>query len=133
MLKRFISALTVALVAVLAPAALHAQTGGLTHASVRPGYDRVTLGGAFGALCVHQLDSDSTWSKFTGNFGAGLEYRFGRIGVRAEGRDYVYTFDRYGFDKTQHDIAWQGGVTLSFRSEERRVGKECRSRWSPYH
>ena len=23
--------------------------------------------------------------------------------------------------------------TRSFRSEERRVGKECRSRWSPYH
>ena len=22
---------------------------------------------------------------------------------------------------------------LLFRSEERRVGKECRSRWSPYH
>ena len=22
---------------------------------------------------------------------------------------------------------------MSFRSEERRVGKECRSRWSPYH
>ena len=22
---------------------------------------------------------------------------------------------------------------LSVRSEERRVGKECRSRWSPYH
>src|SRR5438270_7816383 len=22
---------------------------------------------------------------------------------------------------------------LDFRSEERRVGKECRSRWSPYH
>ena len=22
---------------------------------------------------------------------------------------------------------------LTFRSEERRVGKECRSRWSPYH
>ena len=26
----------------------------------------------------------------------------------------------------------QGG-TGTFRSEERRVGKECRSRWSPYH
>ena len=28
------------------------------------------------------------------------------------------------------------GTTTSqviFRSEERRVGKECRSRWSPYH
>ena len=23
--------------------------------------------------------------------------------------------------------------TLVLRSEERRVGKECRSRWSPYH
>src|SRR5258708_31589061 len=25
------------------------------------------------------------------------------------------------------------GVPLNERSEERRVGKECRSRWSPYH
>ena len=25
------------------------------------------------------------------------------------------------------------GHRLSHRSEERRVGKECRSRWSPYH
>ena len=24
-------------------------------------------------------------------------------------------------------------VKSGFRSEERRVGKECRSRWSPYH
>ena len=67
-----------------------------------------------GAISVHQLASDSTWTKFAGNFGAGLEYRFSRIGFRAEGRDYVYKFDRYGFDRTQHDIAWQGGVTVSF-------------------
>ena len=26
----------------------------------------------------------------------------------------------------------RGGVVAAFRSEERRVGKECRSRWSPY-
>ena len=25
------------------------------------------------------------------------------------------------------------GFTITTRSEERRVGKECRSRWSPYH
>ena len=25
------------------------------------------------------------------------------------------------------------GVVGALRSEERRVGKECRSRWSPYH
>ena len=29
---------------------------------------------------------------------------------------------------TQLSIFW-----FDFRSEERRVGKECRSRWSPYH
>src|SRR5260370_38753081 len=29
-----------------------------------------------------------------------------------------------GFEKPMH---------IPFRSEERRVGKECRSRWSPYH
>src|SRR5687767_15807173 len=29
------------------------------------------------------------------------------------------------------DSAWDALHT--FRSEERRVGKECRSRWSPYH
>ena len=25
------------------------------------------------------------------------------------------------------------GIGAVYRSEERRVGKECRSRWSPYH
>src|SRR3989442_6626141 len=30
---------------------------------------------------------------------------------------------------------WQEGIAryTEYRSEERRVGKECRSRWSPYH
>ena len=35
---------------------------------------------------------------------------------------------RYG--KKEEEIA---NFTKNFRSEERRVGKECRSRWSPYH
>ena len=30
----------------------------------------------------------------------------------------------------RHVLAWQDNA---MRSEERRVGKECRSRWSPYH
>ena len=29
-------------------------------------------------------------------------------------------------------LSW-GAVITVIRSEERRVGKECRSRWSPYH
>ena len=36
----------------------------------------------------------------------------------------------WDYDFTQIDY---DGVMLSNRSEERRVGKECRSRWSPYH
>ena len=41
-----------------------------------------------------------------------------------------------------HRLCTRGGMLESFlqeperltdRSEERRVGKECRSRWSPYH
>ena len=31
-------------------------------------------------------------------------------------------------------IVWRVNYEIEFmRSEERRVGKECRSRWSPYH
>ena len=30
------------------------------------------------------------------------------------------------------EICFNTGMTAE-RSEERRVGKECRSRWSPYH
>ena len=30
-------------------------------------------------------------------------------------------------------VVFQRLLAPGFRSEERRVGKECRSRWSPYH
>ena len=30
-------------------------------------------------------------------------------------------------------VAEGAGGQADLRSEERRVGKECRSRWSPYH
>src|SRR5258708_35850869 len=31
------------------------------------------------------------------------------------------------------DLDWLQSIDVELRSEERRVGKECRSRWSPYH
>src|SRR5260370_418047 len=36
---------------------------------------------------------------------------------------------------TNHDGLTDAGDVIDYevRSEERRVGKECRSRWSPYH
>ena len=32
-----------------------------------------------------------------------------------------------------HGVLRKGATGKPLRSEERRVGKECRSRWSPYH
>ena len=39
-----------------------------------------------------------------------------------------------GLEKQYFEYMAQGkAVDYGIRSEERRVGKECRSRWSPYH
>src|SRR3989449_11328269 len=45
-------------------------------------------------------------------------------------REVVYRYRDQGIGEVRRPIV----VTQPFeRSEERRVGKECRSRWSPYH
>ena len=38
--------------------------------------------------------------------------------------------NHYGNPSAMHQ---KGVEAEQYRSEERRVGKECRSRWSPYH
>ena len=50
------------------------------------------------------------------------------------GGAYTITQDSGHQADTGHDKALKLAVTTAdTRSEERRVGKECRSRWSPYH
>src|SRR5258708_39402022 len=54
------------------------------------------------------------------------------------GRLKVLRDDRTGVDAVVGDelgkrLPWGPEYELVQRSEERRVGKECRSRWSPYH
>src|SRR5256885_14057055 len=58
---------------------------------------------------------------------------------------HEFDIDRPGKDSWRHRQAGAGEVMVASarrwaimhelrgRSEERRVGKECRSRWSPYH
>src|SRR2546425_12083883 len=36
-------------------------------------------------------------------------------------------------EQRRQDEVYQEALGAKVRSEERRVGKECRSRWSPYH
>eukprot|EP01104_Vermistella_antarctica_P013071 TRINITY_DN389_c0_g1_i3.p1 TRINITY_DN389_c0_g1~~TRINITY_DN389_c0_g1_i3.p1 ORF type:complete len:173 (+),score=34.61 TRINITY_DN389_c0_g1_i3:207-725(+) len=73
-----------------------------------------------------------------------LQSRAG-IEVEANDQDLVYTGFLESVDKWQtqtadyfqiegHEVPADLAEDITFtRSEERRVGKECRSRWSPYH
>src|SRR2546425_4346947 len=52
--------------------------------------------------------------------------------------DRIVQVDRKGktvrnADGVREKFGVEPGLIPDFRSEERRVGKECRSRWSPYH
>ena len=40
---------------------------------------------------------------------------------------------KFAIDKVNKRVPVIAGTGSNCRSEERRVGKECRSRWSPYH
>ena len=49
-------------------------------------------------------------------------------------------FNLFGISIRYYGLLWAIGIFFAYvvvhyqyRSEERRVGKECRSRWSPYH
>src|SRR2546430_13828871 len=73
-------------------------------------------------------------------------FRSGGAGVLAQGGDSDLFSGGDGVDATGgaggqgnnfasssgNGVVGTGGAG-GFRSEERRVGKECRSRWSPYH
>ena len=75
------------------------------------GFDEVLLlGGLGGRRVEHTLANLCT--------GLGLEQRGVRTTLLDERSRITYVMP---------------GETRRYRSEERRVGKECRSRWSPYH
>src|SRR3712207_7103393 len=63
-----------------------------------------------------------------------VDTRCDKLGCMSESPLSDLTIEFAGFRVAVSSI---GGALRSFvvsgRSEERRVGKECRSRWSPYH
>ena len=103
----------------------------LSGASGTPGFDKMALMGdvvyqtpkpakslapyalaGIGAVRVKDKGSDSSFTNLGGNLGLGVGYKLGRWGLRAEGRDVIYKFDHFGYNKTQNDLLWQGGVTI---------------------
>jgi len=62
----------------------------------------------------------------------GVEMMVGLLGVLKAGGAYVPLDPAYPQERLQYMVQ-QSAPTVLLRSEERRVGKECRSRWSPYH
>src|SRR3712207_9486264 len=52
------------------------------------------------------------------------------VDLVADGLDTLATITLNGQEVARTENMFVG---YRFRSEERRVGKECRSRWSPYH
>ena len=63
---------------------------------------------------------DSTYTRFS-NGGANYLYSYAKILKEDWGKQLLWLDGGDQFSGTME------------RSEERRVGKECRSRWSPYH
>ena len=59
-----------------------------------------------------------------------IEARFGLKGVAA----FIKLLGKI-YKEEGYYLVWNKEQCMLFahRSEERRVGKECRSRWSPYH
>src|SRR5258705_13315318 len=46
---------------------------------------------------------------------------------------YLFSTNQWGYWWSSDMLNWHFISKKFLRSEERRVGKECRSRWSPYH
>src|SRR2546430_9121613 len=55
--------------------------------------------------------------------------------VAGHGVEQAFIDDAFQASREFHAITLEEKLALKIneRSEERRVGKECRSRWSPYH
>ena len=70
-------------------------------------------------------------------FGADAVYIGGEaFGLRAKAKNFSMEEMKEGIEFAHaHDVKVYvtANILAHNRSEERRVGKECRSRWSPYH
>src|SRR3712207_9590693 len=79
------------------------------------------------------IDGSSPPSIFVGRYGY-PKVRIGPMIPPLHGDTTILDRTELWTGKSIEEIAnYRLSLVLGTRSEERRVGKECRSRWSPYH
>ena len=91
-------------------------------------FERKTTIGYMHYLKLHHLVDDKMHARSTGPYSLVTQQPLGgkaQFGGQRFGEMEVWALEAYGASYTLQEMAE--------RSEERRVGKECRSRWSPYH
>jgi opacity protein-like surface antigen len=55
------------------------------------------------------------WTRFAGKAGLGVGYTLpSGLGLFVQGASYIYKFDRGGFNRTQADLLWNGGLSYRF-------------------
>ena len=100
-------------------------------------YELVFLGFVVSSKGVHvdesKINAIKTWPQPTN-----LHLVRSFLGLAGFYRRFVKDFSTiasplHALSKKNAPFVWGPSQDTTFRSEERRVGKECRSRWSPYH
>ena len=62
-----------------------------------------------------------------------LEFLTAALNIFSDNMDKIVEITKFASKKGIIVSQPKWGISKTTRSEERRVGKECRSRWSPYH
>ena len=82
----------------------------------------------------------ASFTEETREFFFGRDEEVAELARRVQRKLLTLLFGQSGLGKTSilraglvPRLRTQGYCPIYVRSEERRVGKECRSRWSPYH
>lgn len=76
----------------------------------------VFAGGGAVTTRQHNTSNDESFTKGAGKFGLGINYQIprSRAAVFVEGTSWVYKWQQYGYNKTQFDVSWNGGISYTF-------------------
>ena len=90
--------------------------------------DKQRISKQFCSFCCSVLKNEANNIRAEYKHYADLEMDFSFLSDKEQAE--LYTFDCYFVTDNVFNVC---DIRIIVRSEERRVGKECRSRWSPYH